>query len=110
MTKQTIVKICDVADVVGPRGLKVVVEGVGILAVFQFEGAFYVVDDKCTHGLGSLSQGKVTGNQVICAFHRGAFNFITGEPTVRPCNIPLKTYATELVGTAICIAGPANAT
>lgn len=104
------IKICDVADVVGPRGKKVEIDGVGTLAVFEFEGAYYVVDDKCTHGLGSLSQGKVTGDQVICAFHRGAFNFITGEPTVRPCTIALRTYATQLVGTTICIVDPASMT
>lgn len=97
------IKVCDVADVVGSRGLKVDIEGVATLAVFQFDDSYFVVDDKCTHGLGSLSQGKVSGDQVICPFHRGGFNFTTGEPTVRPCTIALKTYATQLVGTTICI-------
>lgn len=103
-------QICDVSDVVGPRGHKVEVEGIGALAVFQLDGSYFIVDDKCTHGLGSLSQGKVSGAQVICPFHRGGFDFTTGEATVRPCTIALNTYPVQVIGTTICIAAPASVT
>jgi ethylbenzene dioxygenase ferredoxin component len=109
MIDNTMIKICDVADIAHEHGYKVEIEGIGTLAVFFFEGSYFVVDDKCTHGVGSLSDGKISGDQVICPFHRGAFNFRTGVPTVRPCTIALKTYATHMVGTTICIADPATA-
>ena len=101
------IEICDVTDVVGAHGHKVDIEVIGALAVFQFDGAYFVVDDKCTHGMGSLSDGKVMGDEVMCLFHRGVFNFRTGEPTGRPCTIPLKTYPAQLIGSKICIADPA---
>ena len=101
------IEVCDVSDVEAEHGFKADVDGVGLLAVFQFEGAYYVVDDKCTHGLGSLSDGKLKDDQVICAFHRGAFNFRTGEPTKAPCTIPLRTYDVQMMGTKIYIADPA---
>ena len=100
------IEICDVAVVTGPYGHKVDIEAIGSLAVFCFEDSYFVVDDKCTHGLGSLSDGKVLDDQVICPFHRGAFNFRTGEPTKNPCTIPLKTYPTHVIGSTICIADP----
>lgn len=101
--------ICDVADVGGKHGTRVDVEDIGALAVFQFEDSYFVVDDKCTHGLGSLSDGKITGDQVMCPFHRGMFNFRTGAVTKAPCTIALKTYQTCIEGTKICITDAADA-
>ena len=102
------IKLCDVADVGGDRGHKVDVEGIGSLAIFFFEGRHFIVDDKCTHGLGTLSDGKISGDQIICPFHRGAFSFVTGLPTKAPCTIAVKTYQAHVVGTIICIAEPEN--
>ena len=62
------------------------------LAVFNVNGDFYVTDDTCTHGPGSLSEGYITDDVVECDFHNGAFNIRTGEVVAPPCIIPLKTY------------------
>ena len=106
MIDKNMIRICDTSDVADDRGCKVEIEGFGVVAIFRFEGSYFVIDDQCTHGLGSLSDGKIAGDQVICPFHRGAFNFITGEPTKAPCTIALKTYQAEVVGTTICIVKP----
>lgn len=108
MVDKDMIQICDAVDVTRERGYKVEIKDIGSVAVFCFEGAYFVVDDKCTHGLGSLSDGKISGDQVICPFHKGAFNFRTGVPTARPCTIALKTYPTQMVGTMVCINNPAN--
>jgi nitrite reductase/ring-hydroxylating ferredoxin subunit len=62
------------------------------LAVYNVEGAFFVTDDICTHGPGSLSEGYLDGHIVECDFHNGAFDIRTGEVAAPPCMIPLKTY------------------
>jgi len=62
------------------------------LAVFNVDGAFFVTDDLCTHGPGSLSEGYLDGHIVECDFHNGAFDVRTGEVAAPPCMIPLKTY------------------
>ncbi len=64
------------------------------LAVFNLNGEFHVTDDACTHGPGSLSEGSVEGDLVVCDFHGGAFNIRTGEVAEPPCMEPLKTYRT----------------
>jgi nitrite reductase/ring-hydroxylating ferredoxin subunit len=65
-----------------------------VLAVFNVDGEFYVTDDNCTHGPGSLSEGYIEGDVVECNFHNGAFNIRTGEVVMPPCMIPIRTYKT----------------
>jgi nitrite reductase/ring-hydroxylating ferredoxin subunit len=73
------------------------VEAAGLtLAVYNLEGAFYVTDDACTHGPGSLSEGFIDGDLIECNFHQGVFNIRTGEVVQPPCIVPVKTYQTRV--------------
>ena len=83
--------LCSTADVSVGGALKVEKDDL-ILAVFNVNGEFYVTDDTCTHGPGSLSEGYITDDVVECDFHNGAFNIKTGEVVAPPCIVPLKTY------------------
>jgi nitrite reductase/ring-hydroxylating ferredoxin subunit len=83
--------LCSTADVAVGSALKVEKNDL-ILAVFNVNGEFYVTDDTCTHGPGSLSEGYITDDVVECDFHNGAFNIKTGEVVAPPCIVPLKTY------------------
>ena len=87
------IELCSTGDVDIGMALKVETEGL-VLAVFNVNDAFYVTDDTCTHGPGSLSEGYITDDVVECDFHNGAFNIRTGEVVAPPCMIPLKTYRT----------------
>ena len=64
------------------------------IALFNVGGQFYVTDDHCTHGPGSLSEGYLEGDVIECNFHQGCFNVRTGEVVVPPCFVPIKTYKT----------------
>lgn len=85
------IELCRVEDVSPGHALKIEIAGL-ILAVFNLNGEFYVTDDTCTHGPGSLSEGCIEGDTVECDFHNGVFNIRTGEVVAPPCMIPLKTY------------------
>ncbi len=85
------IMLCSTADVAVGGALKVEKNDL-ILAVFNVDGEFYVTDDTCTHGPGSLSEGYITDDVVECDFHNGAFNIKTGEVVAPPCIVPLKTY------------------
>ena len=87
------IDLCSTADVAPGNALKVEA-GDLTLAVFNVDGEFYVTDDLCTHGPGSLSEGYVEGDVVECNFHNGQFNIKTGEVVAPPCMIPIKTYPT----------------
>jgi nitrite reductase/ring-hydroxylating ferredoxin subunit len=87
----TRVELCKAEDVAVGAALRVEAAGLTV-AVFNVEGAFYVTDDACTHGPGSLSEGFIDGDVVECNFHNGQFDIKTGEVVSPPCMIPVKTY------------------
>ncbi len=91
----TRVELCSAAAVAEGAALKVETNGLA-LAVFNVDGEFYVTDDLCTHGPGSLSEGYIEGDVVECNFHNGQFNIRTGEVVSPPCMIPIKTYPTRV--------------
>ena len=74
-----------------------------VLAVFNLNGAYYVMDDLCSHGPGSLSEGFISGDTVECDFHNGSFFIKTGEVAEPPCMIPQKTYKTSVEDGAVFI-------
>jgi nitrite reductase/ring-hydroxylating ferredoxin subunit len=89
------IELCSADEVAVGTALKVEREGL-VLAVFNVDGEFYVLDDLCTHGPGSLSEGYIEGDVVECNFHNGQFNIRTGEVVMPPCMIPAKTYPTTV--------------
>ena len=84
-------ELCQADEVAEGTALKVEKEGL-TFAVFNVDGEYYVLDDACTHGPGSLSEGYIEGDVVECNFHNGQFNIRTGEVVLPPCMIPMKTY------------------
>ena len=85
------IRLCSVSEVASGEALKVETHGL-TLAVFNLDGGFYVTDDACTHGPGSLSEGFVDGDCVECNFHQGVFNIRTGAVVQPPCSVPIRTY------------------
>lgn len=84
-------ELCARADVAEGSILKVETEGLE-LAVYHAEGAFYVTQDACTHGPGSLSEGYLEGHHIECDFHNGVFDIRDGSVVAPPCVVALKTY------------------
>src|SRR3954469_2086562 len=87
------IDLCAAAEIEPGNALKVET-GDLVLAVFNVGGEYYVTDDLCTHGPGSLSEGYIEDDVVECNFHNGQFNIKTGEVVLPPCMIPVKTYKT----------------
>jgi nitrite reductase/ring-hydroxylating ferredoxin subunit len=85
------IELCQAADVAVGEVLRVETAGLTV-AVFNLDGTFYVTDDACTHGPGSLSEGCIDGDNIECNFHQGMFNIRTGEVVAPPCIVPVKTY------------------
>lgn len=84
-------RLCSTDDVEPGSAILVEIDDLE-LAVYNVDGEFYVTDDRCTHGPGSLSEGYLDGCVIECDFHNGAFDIRTGEVVAPPCMVPLKTY------------------
>jgi nitrite reductase/ring-hydroxylating ferredoxin subunit len=98
----TRIKLCAATDVAPGTALKVET-GDLVVAVFNVNGAYYVTDDHCTHGPGSLSEGYIEDDIVECNFHNGQFNIRTGEVVSPPCMVPVKTYPAVVEGGVVYI-------
>jgi nitrite reductase/ring-hydroxylating ferredoxin subunit len=85
------IRLCKTDEVSDGEVRKVETEGL-VLAVYNVGGEFFVTDDACTHGPGSLSEGFLECDVIECNFHQGKFNVRTGAVVLPPCTIPIKTY------------------
>jgi nitrite reductase/ring-hydroxylating ferredoxin subunit len=94
--------LCSTSDVAPGSALKVEIDDL-VLAVFNVDGEFYVTDDTCTHGPGSLSEGYIEDDIVECNFHNGQFNIKTGAVVLPPCMIPIRTYPVSVVDGKVTI-------
>jgi nitrite reductase/ring-hydroxylating ferredoxin subunit len=101
----TRIELCKADEVAVGEALKVEKDDL-VLAVFNVDGEYYVTDDACTHGPGSLSEGYIEGDVVECNFHNGGFNIRTGEVAMPPCMIPVKTYKTVVEDGTVFIEMP----
>ncbi len=50
------------------------------IAIFNLNGRFLAVDNKCPHKGGPLCDGIVTGTRVVCPLHGRHFDLETGMP------------------------------
>ncbi len=78
------------------------------LLVCNVDGAFYTVDDICTHEDASLYLGCLKGNEVECSLHGGRFNVITGAATAEPAETSLTTYKTIIQDKQVLIEVESN--
>ena len=103
----TRIQLCRAEDVATGEVLKVETGDLTV-AVYNLDGEFYVTDDACTHGPGSLSEGFIDGDVIECNFHQGRFNIRTGEVVLPPCMVPVKIYKTSVEDGIVYVEVPAG--
>lgn len=62
------------------------------LLVFNLNGEFYAIENVCTHDGGSLSDGCLLGEEIMCPRHGARFSIKTGEVTAPPAYENIDTY------------------
>ncbi|MBC5763014.1 non-heme iron oxygenase ferredoxin subunit [Ramlibacter albus] len=101
MADKNRVFIGEIWEVESGKSKLVRLEGMPPLVLFRIAEEFFLLDDTCTHGNASLSEGDVCGSEVECPFHAGRFDIRTGQATRFPCTDPLRTYPVVVEGEAI---------
>ncbi|MEU2688636.1 bifunctional 3-phenylpropionate/cinnamic acid dioxygenase ferredoxin subunit [Streptomyces hygroscopicus] len=92
------IPVCRIEDL--PEGESVRVEAgdaTAAIAVFHTGGAFYAIDDTCSHQDASLSDGWLEGCYVECPLHAALFDLRSGRPTCLPARRPVRTHAVTVV-------------
>ena len=84
------VPILEVESLASGQARTITVEG-KTLAVLNWEGTFFVLDDHCPHRGGPLGAGLVQEGTVFCPLHGWGFDLRTGACRDRP-DRPVRTY------------------
>ena len=86
-----ILAVARVEDV--PVGtVKVVEAGGRQIALCNYNGTIYAIDDVCTHDGGSLDQGELEGSEIECPRHGARFDIKTGRAVRLPAVRPVRSY------------------
>jgi 3-phenylpropionate/trans-cinnamate dioxygenase ferredoxin subunit len=76
------------------------------IAVYRVEGAYYAIEDICTHDGGPLAEGEVEGCEVICPRHGARFDIKTGAALCMPAITPVEAYPVRVEGDDLLIGLP----
>ena len=85
------VKLAGTADV-APGQVKVYEVQGRRIALCNVDGAFYAIDDVCTHDGGPLDQGELEGYQIECPRHGARFDVRSGRALALPAVMPVRSY------------------
>jgi len=88
-------------DEISPGHGKLVEAGGKKIALFNVEGAFYVIDDTCTHVGGPLSEGSLDGKEVTCPWHGAIYDVTSGEVLGPPAPQGVARYDVRVEGSDI---------
>jgi len=69
---------------------------------------YFAVEDVCSHDGQPLTDGPVTGFEIVCPRHGARFDVRTGKPTRMPATEAISVYEVEVRADGI-YAGPAEA-
>lgn len=91
-------------DELAINGTRLAQAGGRELTVVRLADGFFALDDQCTHGNASLSDGAVDGDEIECPFHGGRFNIRTGEACAAPCTVNARTHRCKVEDGQVLVA------
>lgn len=86
------VRICAVEDIKPGKAIRVKVGDNAIAIVRTKAGDVKAINDKCSHGEISLSEGFVDNETIECWAHGAKFSLDTGEALTLPAFEPVAVY------------------
>ncbi len=92
-------RVCARSEVPEDGALRVELPDVDV-AIVDFDGQLYAIEDVCSHAEVALSDGEVEefdgAPTIECALHGSVFDLDTGEPDALPAVKPIPVYATKV--------------
>lgn len=86
------IRICAVEDIKPGKAIRAKVGELAIAIVRTKSGEIKALDDKCSHGEISLSEGFVDNETIECWAHGAKFSLTTGEALTLPAFEPVAVY------------------
>ncbi len=76
------------------------------IAVARVGDDFHAFSNECTHSHEWMSDGFISKNDVICAYHDACFDLTTGEALSGPAFYPLPIYVVRVEGDEVQVEWP----
>ena len=89
------IRVCATSELL-PGEFQVAFDGDTAIAVFNIDGAFYAIEDVCTHDGGELAGGPVDGFEIECIRHGAKFDLRTGEALCPPAYTPTVSFPVQV--------------
>ena len=86
------VRICAVEEIKKGKAIRVKIGEEAIAIVRTKADQVYALNDKCSHGEISLSEGFVDNETIECWAHGAKFSLETGEALTLPAYEPVAKY------------------
>ncbi len=84
-----------------PGEFRVVWDGDTAIAVYNIDGDYYAVEDRCSHDDGELAGGEMHGHEGECPRHGARFDVRSGEALCAPAYEPIAKFPVRLENGAI---------
>ncbi len=77
-----------------PGTVKIMHVGQVAVGVYNLDGEFYAIEDRCSHDDGPLAEGEFDPERgvAICPRHGANFDIRTGRPLTLPAYEPVDTF------------------
>jgi 3-phenylpropionate/trans-cinnamate dioxygenase ferredoxin subunit len=77
-----------------PGEVKIVRAGELAIGVYNLEGEYYAIEDRCSHDDGPLAEGDfdVDEGVAVCPRHGARFDVRTGKALSLPAYLPVETF------------------
>jgi 3-phenylpropionate/trans-cinnamate dioxygenase ferredoxin component len=81
-------------DELPPGSVKIVRAGQVAVGVYNLNGKFCAIEDRCSHDDGPLAEGDHDPERgvVICPRHGSEFDICSGRPLTLPAYQPVETF------------------
>jgi 3-phenylpropionate/trans-cinnamate dioxygenase ferredoxin component len=96
------VRVCAQGELL-PGETRVVWDGATPILVFNFDGAYFALEDRCSHEEFDLSAGPYDADEgtIECVLHGAKFDIRDGRPLCAPAYAPVPKFPVKLDDGAI---------
>jgi len=90
-----------------PNGERLFVEiGEHFLVIFNIAGAFYAIEDNCSHEDEPLGEGQLQGYEIVCPWHGARFDVRSGKALTLPAVEDIPAYPVQVRDAQIWVGLP----
>ncbi len=73
------------------------------VVLVHLAGEYYCLDDICTHDGGTLGEGQMDANCLICPRHGARFDIKTGRAVTMPATEPTRVHEVRIEGGQVMV-------